>query len=153
MVSRLEAASRLGALAEISQLCFKSFKDTQRLHRCLVGSLPLACESCGASCALTGSRCVKGNCEVLGEPATALLDLPAPCTAGESAGGTWCTRVATPGLLGNPTGCPAMLDLRFVPKLLLQHDSSPETILEDVHAAFLQAVKQRAVHASVSPSG
>ena len=46
-----------------------------------------------------------------------------------------------------------MLDLRFVPKLLLQHDSSPETILEDVHAAFLQAVKQRSVHASVSPSG
>ncbi|KAI3434710.1 hypothetical protein D9Q98_002771 [Chlorella vulgaris] len=46
-----------------------------------------------------------------------------------------------------------MLPLHFLPKLLLQHDSSPLEVLEDVQGAFLAAVKRRAVHTSLSPSG
>jgi hypothetical protein len=46
-----------------------------------------------------------------------------------------------------------MLELRFLPKLLLQHDSSPVEVLEDVQGAFQAAARRRDVLASLSPSG
>ncbi|KAL4433989.1 hypothetical protein ABPG75_000430 [Micractinium tetrahymenae] len=45
------------------------------------------------------------------------------------------------------------MDLRFLPKLLLQHDSSPQEVLEDVQGALLRALRQRQVSAALSPSG
>lgn len=45
------------------------------------------------------------------------------------------------------------MDLAFLPKLLLQHDSSPDSVLEDVHGAFLDAVRRRTVQTSVRPQG
>lgn len=47
------------------------------------------------------------------------------------------------------------MDVAFLPKLLLQHDSSPQEVLEDVGGTFLAAcaVGKRQVQASVSPSG
>ncbi|EFN57078.1 hypothetical protein CHLNCDRAFT_143843 [Chlorella variabilis] len=47
----------------------------------------------------------------------------------------------------------AMLELAFLPKLLLQHDSSPMEVLEDVQSAFLAAARRHAVQAALSPSG
>lgn len=47
----------------------------------------------------------------------------------------------------------AAVELRFLPKLLLQHDNSPESVLEDVEGAFVAAVRQRAVQASVRLNG
>ncbi len=43
--------------------------------------------------------------------------------------------------------------LAFLPKLLLQHDASPDSVLEDVQSAFVAAAQQRRVLASVRPGG
>ncbi|PRW57579.1 Rab3 GTPase-activating non-catalytic subunit [Chlorella sorokiniana] len=43
--------------------------------------------------------------------------------------------------------------LGFLPKLLLQHDASPDSVLEDVASAFVAAAQQRHVHASMRPAG
>lgn len=43
--------------------------------------------------------------------------------------------------------------LAFLPKLLLQHDASPDSVLEDVQSAFVAAAQQRRVHASMRPGG
>ena len=45
------------------------------------------------------------------------------------------------------------MDVRFLSKLLLQHDSSPDHVLENVDAALLTALRGRQVQAVVSPSG
>ena len=75
------------------------------------------------------------------------------CTAGRNARGTTDARSGNGRAAVQSRRLHEMLDLQFLPKLLLQHDSSPQTILEDVQTAFLQAVKQRDVQASISPSG